>query len=152
MQSAEMKTLSSTLFRWAIGLAVAALVLATSMHAFGQAKQSTKLSIAVTEAPHAGRGGPDQTEPISGDVRGVDYGTHKVVIYTFAGGTWWVQPTVADPLTDIDQTGKWQTITHVGSTYAALLVKPSYRPPATMNSVPKVGPDVLAVTLVAGRK
>lgn len=152
MESTKMKTLSSTLFRWTIGLAVAALVLTTSVHAFGQAKQGASLSIAVTEAPHPGLGGPDQTEPISGNVRGVDYGTHKVVIYTFAGGTWWVQPTVADPLTDIDQTGEWQTITHLGSTYAALLVKPSYRPPATMNSVPKVGPDVLAVTLVAGRK
>ena len=146
------KAVSRALISLAVGVAVSILILVSPVHAFGQATPSAKLSIAVTETPHAGKGGPDQTEPISGEVRGVDYGTHKVVIYTFAGGTWWVQPTVAEPLTDIDQSGKWRTITHVGSTYAALLVKLSYRPPATMNSVPKVGPDVLAVTLAAGRK
>lgn len=108
--------------------------------------------ISIVGVPHAGKGGPDQTEPISGTAKGVNFATHKIVIYTFAGGTWWVQPTVAEPFTDIDQNGKWQTVTHLGSTYAALLVKPTYKPPATMNSVPKVGADVLVVTLVAGLK
>jgi hypothetical protein len=152
MRTRILNNLASALLRaTAFGL-IAALVLGGSFRALAQAKLVPKLSITITEPAHAGKGGPDQTEPISGEVRGVDYGTHKVVIYTFAGGTWWVQPTVAEPLTDIDQSGKWQTITHLGSTYAALLVRPSYRPPATTNSVPKVGPDVLAVTLVAGRK
>ena len=151
MESSWMKALRSTLFSAAIGAVISALVVAGCVHAFAQAKPAAKLSIAITQPPHAGKGGPDQTEPISGEVHGVDYATHKVVIYTFAGGTWWVQPTVAEPLTDIDQSGKWQTITHMGSTYAALLVKPSYKAPATMSSVPKAGPDVLAVALIAGR-
>ena len=148
MELSGMKTLRSTLFSAAAGAVISALVVVGSVHAFGQAKPS----IAITQPPHAGKGGPDQTEPISGEVRGVDYANYKVVIYALAGGTWWVQPTVAEPLTDIDQSGKWQTITHMGSTYAALLVKASYRPPATLNSVPKVGTDVLVVTLAAGSK
>jgi hypothetical protein len=146
------KAVSRALISLAVGVAVSILILMSPVHASGQVTPSAKLSIAVTEAPHAGKGGPDQTEPISGEVRGVDYGTHKVVIYAFGGGTWYVQPTVAVPLTDIDQSGRWQTITHLGSTYAALLVNQSYKPPAIMTTVPRVGADVLAVTLAAGRK
>lgn len=110
------------------------------------------VTIEITNVPPAGPGGPDRTEPISGKVRGVKPGKHKVVVYAFAGGTWWVQPTVAAPLTDLDESGGWQTITHLASTYAVLLVTPGYKPPATMSDVPKAGGEVLAVKLVqAGR-
>lgn len=152
MRSTMIGTLSSALLNLARGITAYALALLISMHTFGQANASPERSITITEPAHAGKGGPDQTEPISGEVHGVDYRTHKVVIYAFAGGTWWVQPTVAEPLTDIDQGGKWQTVTHLGSTYAALLVKPAYRPPATMGGIPKVGPEVLAVNFITGRK
>ncbi len=81
----------------------------------------------------------------------VDSKTNKIVIYAFAGGTWWVQPTVDSPLTDIDDQGVWQTVTHLGSTYAVLLVNSSYKAPATMSGVPKVSRDVLAVKLVQGK-
>lgn len=118
----------------------------------GQSETAAKVGIAITDPPHTGAGGPDQTATISGKVRGVDPATYKVVVYTLAGGTWWVQPTAAEPLTDIDHGGKWKTITHLGSTYAALLVKSSYSPPATINSVPKTGGDVLATSIVPGRK
>jgi hypothetical protein len=50
----------------------------------------------------------------------------------YAGGTWYVQLTVAAPLTDIDNSGKWETDTHLGSGYAALLVKQSFKPAATV--------------------
>lgn len=113
--------------------------------------KSAMPTISISRVPHAGKGGP-QTEPIAGSVKGVDFAKHKVVIYTFAGGTWWVQPTVASPLTDIDGQGNWQTITHLGSTYAALLIRQPYKPPATSSYVPRAGGDVLAVNLVAGNR
>jgi hypothetical protein len=108
-------------------------------------------SITVTNVPPSGAGGPDKTAPIGGTAAGVDFSKHKVVIYAFAGGTWWVQPTTASPLTKVDARGNWQTITHLGSTYAAMLVKQSYRPTATTDEVPQVGEEVLAVKLVAGK-
>ena len=108
-------------------------------------------SISVIGVPHAGRGGEYPAEPIAGNVKGVSFGAHKVVVYAFAGGTWWVQPTAASPFTDIDGSGDWQTITHLGSTYAVLLVKSSYKPSATTTDVPKVGGDVVAVKLIQGK-
>lgn len=108
-------------------------------------------SITITNVPPSGAGGPDKTSPIEGTAGGVDFSKHMVVIYAFAGGTWWVQPTTASPLTRIDARGKWQTITHLGSTYAALLVKQSYKPAATSDGVPQVGDEVVAIKLVTGK-
>ena len=108
-------------------------------------------NISIVEVPPGGTGGPDRTAPISGVVKGSNFANYKVVVYAFAGDTWWVQPTVASPLTSIDAGGNWQTITHLGSTYAALLVTRSYVPPATKKDVPQAGGDVLAVRLAAGK-
>jgi hypothetical protein len=120
-----------------------------------QAHQDSKLSaapsITITLVPHAGTGGPDRTEPIKGLVKGVDFTNFKVVVYAFAGGTWWVQPTTAEPLTDIDDSGKWETDTHLGITYAVLLVKASFNAPATASTLPRVQADVIAVTREAGK-
>jgi len=123
----------------------------TAQTAAGEKHGTSGATISVTDVPHAGKGGEYPTEPISGNVKGVNFGANKIVIYALAGGTWWVQPTAASPLTDIDGNGGWQTITHLGSTYAVLLVKSSYRPPATTTEVPKMGGDVIAVKLVAGK-
>lgn len=116
-----------------------------------QRRRTAEPSIAITIVPPSGAGGADSTAPIGGTAAGVDFAKHKVVIYAFAGGTWWVQPTTASPLTTIDPHGNWQTITHLGGTYAAMLVTQSYKPPATTSDVPQVGEEVLAVKLVAGK-
>jgi hypothetical protein len=127
---------------------VAALVTAAPSRSQQAAPHQGNISI--TGVPHAGPGGPGPTEPISGRVRGVDFATHKVVVYVFAGDRWWVQPTAANPLTDIDATGNWETDTHLGSSYAALLVRQSFRPSATIEALPSVQGDVIAVVRVAG--
>jgi hypothetical protein len=114
-------------------------------------KAASAPSISITGVPHAGTGGPEKIEPISGRASGVDFARYKVVIYAFAGGTWWVQPTVAEPLTDIDNKGNWITDTHLGTSYAALLVRASFKPPVTANTLPKVQGDVVAFARVAGR-
>jgi hypothetical protein len=47
---------------------------------------------------------------------------------------------------------KFETETHGGQTYAALLVKASYKPAATVGVLPAVGGDVVARHRAAGKK
>jgi hypothetical protein len=109
--------------------------------------------IVITGVPPAGQGGPGPTAEISGTAAGPNLRDLRVVIYAYAGGQWWVQPTVAAPMTSIDAaSGKWDTDTHLGREYAALLVRKSYKPAATTDSVPAVGGDVLAIDTVAGKR
>jgi len=117
-----------------------------------QGMTGEKEAVSITEIPHAGQGGPETTEPISGLAKGVKFEKFKVVVYAYAVGTWYVQPTVAAPLTDIDNSGKWETDTHLGSSYAALLVKQSFKPPATLSSLPIAQGEIAAMVRVAGTK
>lgn len=100
-------------------------------------------SITITRVPPAGAGS-DTWGTISGEVQGVNVEECQVVIFAY-GDTWYVQPWANSPYTSIGKQGKWETGTHLGFEYAALLVKSSYTPPATTNTLPKVGGDVLAI-------
>jgi hypothetical protein len=112
--------------------------------------QSPKIEI--TEIPPAGQGGPTKTVEISGTASGPEIRDLRVVCYAYAGNQWWVQPTAANPLSPIDTSnGKWTIDTHLGRNYAALLVRKSYKAPATTDSLPEVGGDVLAIDQVAGK-
>jgi hypothetical protein len=106
-------------------------------------------SIQITLIPPSTKGGPDATYSIAGVVKGVDFAAYKVVVYAHAGDTWWVQPFADAPLTDIGKDGKWQTDTHGGSQYAALLVKKDYHPEATVRTLPTDG--VVAVDKEDGK-
>lgn len=105
----------------------------------------TQPSIAITLVPPAGAGS-DTWGTIAGEVQGVNVEECFVVPFAYGGDTWYVQPWVASPYTSIDKDGAWRTGTHLGIEYAALLVKSSYMPPATTDTLPKVGGDVLAIT------
>jgi hypothetical protein len=99
------------------------------------------------------------TEPgiqitIGGRVSGINLKECKdcaVVIFSRTD-KWYVQPTVASPYTMISEDLSWETDIHLGYEYAALLVKPSYRPPPTTAALPKVGGDVLALTRATPKK
>lgn len=110
---------------------------------------SLEPSIQITVVPPKG-GGPDRMATIAGKAGGFNPNECKVVIFTRTN-TWYVQPYANAPYTSIDSRGEWQTQTHLGDEYAALLVKPSYRPPATTDSLPPVGGDVLAATSVPAK-
>lgn len=138
-------------------IAVLALGVVVCLSGFGQEPGSKNQSqpkpeVAITVIPPSGEGGPDRTEPIAGTVKGVDLRAHRVVVYTFAGNQWWVQPTVASPKTAINSKGEWETDTHLGRQYAALLVTVAFKPKAVSSELPEVGQDVLAIDTVAGRK
>jgi hypothetical protein len=92
-------------------------------------------------------GGPDQLAQIGGTTTGADPATQRVVL--FAGtDIWYVQPYTAAPLTSLGRDGNWTSPTHLGTQYAALLVKSTYKPPMTSFALPEVGSEVLAVDIV----
>lgn len=110
----------------------------------------TNPSITITETPPAGAGA-DWLGTIAGKVQGINVKASKVVIFAY-GDTWYVQPWADSPYTEIGSDGKWETDTHLGFKYAALLVKSSYRPPARTSRLPKVGGNVLAIALATPKQ
>lgn len=114
-------------------------------------KPESAPKIQIDEIPSADGGGPEKFETIAGSVSGVKLDDCKVVVYAFANA-WYVQPFEYAPDTKIRATGKWRTEVHLGSQYAALLVRSAYRPLAYLQVLPNTGGDVLAVTVVAGRR
>ena len=109
-------------------------------------KNTTKPEIQITEVPPKGAG-PDRVERIAGTVRGVNIKECKVVVFARTD-TWYVQPYIEGSDTEIRDSNTWQTDTHLGSEYAALLVKNSYKPPTTTGRLPDVGGPILAIVVV----
>jgi hypothetical protein len=110
-----------------------------------EVKSSTKPGIQITEVPSKGAG-PDAVENIAGTVSGVNARECKVVVFARTN-TWYVQPYIDSSDTSINEDGTWKTDTHLGSQYAALLVKNSYKPPTTTGKLPLVGGAVLAIAI-----
>ena len=96
-------------------------------------------------------GGPTALERIAGEVSGVESKSFRVVLYAFTDN-WYIQPFIMAPFTDIEPDGSWSTQSHLGSKYAALLVKPGYRPQNITVSLPGVGDDIVAVATATGRR
>jgi hypothetical protein len=104
----------------------------------------------ITTVPPASPGGPDKMDRIAGVVN-TDCENCAVVLFAL-GDVWYVQPGTASPYTTFDANGKWSTDTHLGTEYAALLVRRSYKPPARTITLPTVQGDVLALVRVRGRQ
>jgi hypothetical protein len=111
-------------------------------------RAKTEPSIEFSRVPPADPGGPDKQDIIQGRVIGARPG-ERIVLYA-RNGNWWVQPLVEEPLTEIQSDSKWVNSTHLGTEYAALLVEPGYRPPATMSELPLPGGSVIAVASAKG--
>lgn len=106
-------------------------------------------SIAFTMVPKAAIGGPAALVPVAGRVQGARP-NQRVVLFARSDEGWWVQPYRSRPFTDIAADATWKSVTHLGQEYAALLVEPDYRPPATAESLPEVGGGIVAVVRVDG--
>jgi hypothetical protein len=122
----------------------------TAAHTASQAKAGAAPSIKITTVPPRGEG-PDKIDLIAGTVTGVNVKECKVVIFAKTN-VWWVQPTAAEPYTSIEQGGKWEADIHLGYEYAALLVKTSYKAPPTLDVLPGVGGNVLAIDRVRAKQ
>lgn len=105
--------------------------------------------IQITEVPRKGAG-PDEVQTIAGTVTGVNAQECKVVVFARTN-TWYVQPYIDSSDTPIKEDGTWRTDTHLGSQYAALLVKNTYKPPATTGKLPSVGGALLAIAIADAR-
>lgn len=109
---------------------------------------SDQPSIEFTRVPQADVGGRAKHDIIEGRVKGARPG-QQIVLYA-KSGTWWVQPLVSQPFTNIQPDSKWVNATHLGSEYAALLVDPGYRPAVTTDVLPSRGAAVSAIASVKG--
>lgn len=110
--------------------------------------KSNAPTIAFTRIPQADPAGSARHDIIEGRVTGA-VPSQKIVLYA-KNGKWWVQPLVDQPITDLRPNFKWTNATHLGTHYAALLVKDGYRPQRVLDSLPQADDSVLAVTSVPG--
>lgn len=105
--------------------------------------------IEITTIPDAAAGGTDRLAPIAGRVTGAEPG-QRIVLFA-RSQVWWVQPFTVRPFTEVRADGTWENTVHMGTEYAAVLVSPEYKPPVTVQSLPRPGGAVAAVTVVKGR-
>jgi hypothetical protein len=115
------------------------------------AKLSEQLQIEITEIPYAERGGPETRTDIAGVVTGKILPEFKVLLYARDEGVWFIQPT-SRAIHSISPDGRWSSWTHSGSAYGALVVRSGYASIRTLDALPALGGDVLARTVVDGRK
>ena len=137
----------NTLMGWFCAILVAGLSLSIlANHAAAKVRHAstdTAYAVHITNVPPSGAG-ENSAGTISGTAAGPNVDNLKVVVYAITDQSY-VQPWADAPYTNISGK-KWSTGTHLGWHYAALLVRPSYKPPSITDGVPSVGGDILAVS------
>jgi hypothetical protein len=107
--------------------------------------------VTITRIPrYQAEGGPDTRDTIGGTVRTSLADDYRVVVYARADA-WYIQPTPF-AMQPIEGDNTWRTWTHTGSSYAALVVRKTYKPLTRLDVLPQVGEDVLSRAIVEGRK
>jgi hypothetical protein len=134
--------------RWRHGLSIATCVLVASCR---PAPPAPPPSIVFSNVPDAAHGGSDKRALMAGRVVGARRDEQIVLFAKSSVGIWWVQPLTVEPFTRIESDTTWKNTIHLGMEYAALLVRPGYRPPDTTEVLPKPGGDVIAVATIKGR-
>ena len=110
----------------------------------------SRSSVEFDKVPPTGAGGPAPVSQVTGHARGAHAG-QKIVLYAQdVNGVWWVQPQAIQPFIPLKPDSSWETSTHLGTQYAALLIDAGYRPPATTKVLPHEGDKVEAITIVKG--
>lgn len=127
-----------------VALRLAALATLASLLGL-EACKTASYQILLTQIPPSSRGGPDTHGILAGTVSPVP-GDARIVVYTHAAKSWYVQPEIIQPFTSISKDGSWSLTTHLGRDYAALLVKNSHPPLGMRDTLPVVGQEgVLAI-------
>jgi hypothetical protein len=107
--------------------------------------------VEITQVPLAAPGGPETRTDIKGTVSGVVGTGYCVIVYAYSDGVWYVQPE-SKSTHPIDNKQAWHTWTHSGMAYAVLVVRGGFVPTRTLNEIPPIGNEILARTVVDGRK
>lgn len=104
--------------------------------------------IEFTRVPPAVEGSPDKLDIIEGRITG---GDPKLQLVLYARtGKWWIQPIVEDPFTTIRANSTWTNSTHLGTDYAAMLVRAGFRPATALDEIPAPGGQIVTVAMVKG--
>lgn len=107
--------------------------------------------LTITRIPrYQPEGGPDTRDTIAGKVRTPLASDYRVVIYARADA-WYIQPTPFS-MQPIGADSSWRTWTHTGSSYAALVVRKTYKPMTRLDVLPQLDADVLSRAVVEGRR
>lgn len=109
------------------------------------------LRIEITQLPPAAKGGPETRADIAGRVTGALKSDYKVLVYARDEGIWYLQPRAYSRL-DIGADGAWSTWTHLGHSYAVVVVSAEHVPIRTLDVIPSVRGPYLARLVVDGRK
>ncbi len=128
------------------------IILVAIVVPFAAHSRTAKPAITITQVPQFDeKGGPERLGTIKGKVQGADDCKDcKVVLFAYTN-TWWVQPVADSPDTAVVN-GKFESETHLGTAYAAMLVRSTYRAPATIARLPNVGGDILAIDRKTGER
>lgn len=100
--------------------------------------------------PQADPSGREKNEIIEGRVTGGEPG-EMIVLYA-KDEKWWIQPLELKTYTQVGPNSTWINSTHLGTDYAALLVKKGFAPPLSMNQLPTAGGSIYAVASVKGQR
>lgn len=107
------------------------------------------VQIEITNVPPAEQGGSDTHADIAGRVSGKVPPDSMVAIYVRAYGSWYIQPN-AHAVHVIQPNNTWETWTHTGSRYAALLVRSDFEPLTRLDMLPQTNGYVLALDIIDG--
>jgi hypothetical protein len=140
-------TVSTTCLVWRMQSAIVFLC-AVALVACQSNKPQETPSITFTKIPPAAQGGRERVDTISGRVSGARRG-QRIVVYA-KSGPWWIQPWPEQPFVQIKPDSTWDTQTHLGYEYAALLVNADYHPAPTIDVTPTMGGSVVALNIVNG--
>ena len=137
-------------FHWANRLGPWVLVaIFIGCASYGQSVQADKIpSITITSAPLNAPGEAIASDPITGTVTGIksdEASQYKVVVYAYGGDRWYIQPLQDASDIAVDADGRWETETHGGLQFVALLVKSSFKPRTTLETIYQAGGEIIAV-------
>jgi len=129
--------------RWVLGI-----VPTVPCEAWRREHSSNAASIAFTRIPQANPAGSARNDIIKVCVTGASAG-QKIVLHAKTGKRW-VQPIVEQPTTARRPNFTLTNATHLGTPYAAVLVRDDYRPQTALDSLPETDHNILAVAVVVG--
>jgi hypothetical protein len=105
--------------------------------------------IEITNIPPSEIGGPDTRANIAGRVSGKVPPGYVVAVYTRAYAAWYIQPEEGS-LHKIKPDNTWETWTHTGSRYAAMLVRHDFEPFTKLDMLPQTNGLILTLDIVDG--